>query len=211
MSTDPQLILHQLVSPAFPTGAFAWSHGLETAVQEGRVRDVHALEAWLRDVLAAGAGWSDAVLAWHAARGEDLPALNEFALALAPSKERRAETREQGAAFAACVRGVWGVAVTDMAYPVAFGATLAALDLPRGPGIAMMLSGMVANLAAAGVRLVPLGQTDGQRVAMALHPLCQDLSDRAESASLDEIGGFAPMLDVASMRHETLYSRLFRS
>lgn len=211
MSTDPHLVLHQLFSPAFPVGAFAWSHGLETAVQEGRMTDAASAEAWLRDALEHGAGWSDAVLCAQAAGGGDLGDLSDLARALAPSRERAAETLEQGAAFAATVRAVFGADVPDAAYPVAVGAALDALDLPVENGLRLFLQAFAANLCAACVRLVPLGQTDGQRITRALQPLCATLAARALAADIDDIGGFAPALDIASQRHEALYSRIFRS
>ncbi|MBS0126612.1 urease accessory protein UreF [Thetidibacter halocola] len=211
MTTDPHLTLHQLFSPAFPVGAFAWSHGLETAIQEGTVHDAATLRVWLETVLSHGAGWSDAVLCAQAATGRDSAELSELASALTPSKERRAETMEQGRAFAATVRAVWGADVPDAAYPVAVGCALRALDLPVADGLRLILQAFAANLTSAGVRLVPLGQTDGQRITLALAPLCAALAERALTADLDEIGGFAPLIDVASMRHETLYSRIFRS
>ncbi|WP_425099277.1 urease accessory protein UreF [Tropicibacter sp. S64] len=208
---DPLLVLHQLFSPSFPVGAFAWSHGLETAISEGVVRDAASVEAWLRTALEHGAGWSDAVLCARAAFGDDLAALADLAAALAPSSERRAETLEQGAAFARTVRDVWGVAVPDAAYPVAVGAAIRALGLPVQDGLRLFLQAFAANLTGAAVRLVPLGQTAGQRITRALAPLCRSLADKALSADPDDIGGFAPMLDIQSMRHEILYSRVFRS
>jgi urease accessory protein len=211
MSTEAHLTLHQLFSPAFPVGAFAWSHGLETAVQEGSVTDASALEGWLRDALEHGAGWTDAVLCAQAAQGGDAADLSELARALAPSSERRAETMEQGAAFAATVRAVWRAEVPDAAYPVAVGTALAALGLPVGDGLRLYLQAFAANLCGAGVRLIPLGQTDGQRITHALQPLCADLAERALHADLDDAGGFSPALDIASQRHEALYSRIFRS
>ena len=210
MTTDPHLTLHQLFSPAFPVGAFAWSHGLETAVQEGAVRDAETLRDWLDTVLTHGAGWSDAVLCALAMQGEH-DVLSELALALSPSAERRAETLEQGRAFAATVRSVWGVDVPDAPYPVAVGAAVAALDLPRTDALRLYLMAFVANLTSAGVRLVPLGQTDGQRVLTALAPLCAAQAEAALAATREDLGGFAPVLDAQSMRHETLYSRIFRS
>ncbi|SDY12093.1 urease accessory protein [Citreimonas salinaria] len=211
MVLDPHLVLHQLFSPAFPVGAFAWSHGLEAAVQDGHIADATSAEAWLRDVLEHGAGWSDAVLCAQAAAGKNLRELVDLARALAPSAERRAETLEQGAAFAATVRAVWGADVPGAAYPVAVGAALRALDLPVDHGLRLYLQAFAANLCAACVRLVPLGQTDGQRITRALQPLCAALAARALAADLDDIGGFAPALDIASQRHEALHSRIFRS
>lgn len=211
MTIDPALTLHQIFSPAFPVGAFAWSHGLETVVQDGQLRNADHLEHWLTAVLRHGAGWSDAVLLACAARGEDADSLIELGRALGPSAERRAETMQQGRAFATTVSDVWGVAIPAAPYPVAVGLTVRALNLPLGTALRLYLQAFAANLTGAGVRLIPLGQTDGQRITLALSPLCAELAGRAQDADLDDIGGFAPLLDIASQRHDTLYSRLFRS
>lgn len=208
--TDPHLTLHQLFSPAFPVGGFAYSHGLETLVQAGAIADAAALQGWLVTVLEHGAGWSDAVLMAQAFHGDPVP-LAELALALAPSSERRQETLLQGAAFARTVRDVWQVDLPELPYPVAAGRAAALLDLPQEPAIAVYLQAFVANLVGAGMRLIPLGQTEGQGVVHALSPLCRDLAARAMHADLADLGGFAPLVDIASMRHETLYSRVFRS
>ncbi|MDU8912038.1 urease accessory protein UreF [Aestuariicoccus sp. MJ-SS9] len=211
MSTDPHLTLHQLFSPAFPVGAFAWSHGLETAVQSGAVADADGLQDWLETVLRQGAGWTDAVLLAQAATGGDADALAELALALSPSAERRAETAEQGAAFAATVRSVWQVDLPDAPYPVAVGCAVAALGLPLADALRLYLQAFAANLCSAGVRAIPLGQTDGQRITLALAPLCAELAEAALTATLDDIGGFAPIIDIQSQRHAALHSRVFRS
>lgn len=208
--TDPHLILHQLFSPAFPVGAFAYSHGLETCVQDGSVGSADALRDWLTTVLVHGAGWSDAVLMAQAHQG-DLDTLAELALALSPTSERRQETMLQGAAFATTVAQVWTVMLPELPYPVAAGRAVALLDLPLEPAIRIYLQAFASNLVSAGVRMIPLGQTDGQRVVRALSPLCASLARRAMGATLDDLGGFAPLVDIASMRHEMLYSRLFRS
>lgn len=209
--TDPDQVLHQLFSPAFPVGAFAWSHGLETAIAEGRITDRQTAQDWIRTALTHGAGWSDAVLAAHAALGAEPATLSTLARALAPTLERRAETEEQGHAFARTVRDVWGADIPDAPYPVAAGCALRALALPPEPGIRLMVQGFVANLVSAAVRTVPLGQTDGQRITRTLLPVLNETVQRAMTAGLDDIGGFAPMLDVMSARHETLPTRLYRS
>jgi urease accessory protein len=211
VTADPHLTLHQLFSPAFPVGAFAYSHGLETCVQAGQVTEAAALCDWLETVLEHGAGWSDTVLMAQAAQGGDLAALSELALALSPSHERRRETELQGAALASTVSEVWNLDIAPLPYPVAMGRTVALLDLPLLPALTLYLQAFAANLTGAGVRLIPLGQTDGQRVIQALAPLCQSLAARAMDADTDDIGGFVPLIDVASQRHDQLYSRLFRS
>ncbi|MGY9045644.1 hypothetical protein P775_21535 [Puniceibacterium antarcticum] len=210
-TADPHLTLHQLFSPAFPVGAFAYSHGLETCVQAGQVADAATLQDWLETVLEHGAGWSDAMLMAQAAQGGDLDALAELALALSPSHERRRETELQGGALASTVSEVWKLGIPPLPYPVAMGRAVNLLDLPLLPALTLYLQAFASNLTGAGVRLIPLGQTDGQRIIHALTPLCQSLATRAITADLDDIGGFAPLIDVASQRHDQLYSRLFRS
>ncbi|WP_047996152.1 urease accessory protein UreF [Puniceibacterium sp. IMCC21224] len=209
--TDPILTLHQLFSPAFPVGAFAYSHGLETEVQAGRVATAAQAQDWIHTVLTQGAGWSDAVLFVHAAVGPDSQKLADLACALAPSAERRQETVLQGAAFAQTVSQVWGIDLPEYAYPVAVGCAVSLLSLPAEDALTLYLQAMVSNLTGAAVRLVPLGQTDGQRIVKALSPCCTELAERAWEADLDDIGGFAPLIDIASQRHESLYSRIFRS
>ncbi|GGG73605.1 urease accessory protein UreF [Salipiger pallidus] len=211
MNTDAGLVLHQLFSPSFPTGAFAWSHGLETAVETGHVTDARSLRAWLETVLWHGSGWSDAVLLSLAARGWGAEGLSELALALSPSAERRAETAQQGRAFAATVSALWQIEIPAAPYPVAAGLVTRALELPLEETLRIFLLAVASNLVSAGVRLVPLGQTDGQKVLCLLRPLCGDLAAKALEATDDDIGGFAPLVDIASQRHDMLYSRLFRS
>jgi urease accessory protein len=220
------------LSPAYPVGGFSYSHGLEWAVEAGKVRDAATLGDWIEDVLHHGAGGSDAILlaaTWRAASAGDERALAEtaeLAAALAPSAERRLETLAQGAAFLEATRAAWPSPALDhlaaqarqaaqgtpeIAYPVAVGACAAAHGLPLEPTVQAFAQAFAANLVSAGVRLIPLGQTDGLRVLARLEPLVPPLVRRALGASLDDVGGACAMTDIASMRHETQYTRLFRS
>jgi urease accessory protein len=225
--TGPDLFPLQLfawLSPAFPVGAFAYSHGLESAVDDGLVRDAAGVEAWVGDLLRHGSARQDAVLAaeaWRVVRAGDAPALvalNDLALALAPSRERRLETGGTGRAFADAIRGAWPDGHCpalpqreDVAYPVAFGAAAATAGLPLAPSLEALALGFVGNLVSAAVRLGPIGQTDGQRVTAALLPEARRLGAWAAAPTLDELGACALRSDVAALRRETLYSRLFRS
>ena len=213
------------LSPAYPVGGFSYSHGLEWTVEAGGVRDAASLGQWIEDILQHGAGRSDAILlaeTWRAVTAGDERRLGEtaeLAAALAPSAERRLETLAQGAAFIAATQGVWPAPAVarlaetapEIAYPVAVGACTAAHGLPLAATAQAFLQAFVANLVSAGVRLVPLGQTDGLRVLARLEPLLPPLVTGALAATLDDIGGAAVMADIASMRHETQYTRLFRS
>jgi len=204
-------VLAAWFSPGFPVGAYSYSHGLEWAVAAGDVHDRPGLQDWVRDVLEFGAGRSDAILLLAAAAAGDPDPLVELAEALCPSSERLLETRAQGTAFARTVAGAWGVPVTPAPYPVAVGAAVRALGLPPGPAATLYLQAFAANLVSAGVRLIPLGQTDGQRIVADLLPLAARVAARAGRETLDDLGGIAVGADLASMLHETQYTRLYRS
>ena len=220
MTTDLTKLLTWL-SPAFPTGAYAYSHALEWAVEAGDVRNETDLLAWLGDVLRHGSGRADAILLRHAHAARDpaaLAAVAELAAAAQPARERRAETLGQGDAFAIAAE-VWGAPWLSalratgqpIAYPVAVGALAAAHGVPADPAALAFLHGFAANLVSAAVRLVPLGQTAGLRVQSALEPIIREVAEATRGAALDDLGGACFRSDIAAMRHETQYTRLFRT
>jgi urease accessory protein len=204
-------ILAAWFSPAYPVGAYSYSHGLEWAVEAGWVRDGDGLRAWVADLLELGAGRSDAILLARAMEADDPAPLAELAAALAPSAERRLETSAQGAAFARTTAAAWGVAVPAMPYPVAVGQAARLMVLPARETVTLFVQAFAANLVSAGVRLVPLGQTEGQRITAGLLPLAAGVAEAALDAPLEAVGGCAVAADLAAMLHETQYSRLYRS
>jgi len=219
-ATDLTKLLTWL-SPAFPTGAYAYSHALEWAVEAGDVRTEHDLLAWLDDVLRHGSGRADVILLRHAHAAPSpaaLAAVAELAAAAQPGRERRAETLGQGDAFAIAAE-VWGAPLLaalradgqPIAYPVAVGALAAAQGVAVDPTALAFLQGFAANLVSAAVRLVPLGQTAGLRVLSALEPAIQAVAEATRGATLDDLGGACFRSDIAAMRHETQYTRLFRT
>jgi urease accessory protein len=205
------------LSPAYPVGAFSYSHGIEQAVEAGLVTDPMSLSDWIEDCLRHGAGRNDAIIAAHAWRAEDAATradLAELALALSPSRERLLETEAQGAAFQLVTAAVWPAGAIDAAplpYPFAIGVAARAHGVPCDEMLQAFLWAFAANLVSAGVRLVPLGQTDGQRVQAALMPVVLDVAHEAETSDLDDIGGCALRAEIAAMHHETQHVRLFRS
>ena len=216
MSEAGLLALTQWLSPAFPLGSFAYSHGLEAAISAGEVTDSAGAGRWISDVLAHGSGWNDAVLlALALGEGADLGALTAVARALAASRERLEETEAQGAALARTVSDLTGRAVATMPFPVALGAAAAPLGLPAERVVALYLQAFAGTLALAAVRFVPLGQTEGQRVLADLHPailrLAADAAREAAAEGLGALGGAALGADLAAMRHETLEVRIFRT
>jgi urease accessory protein len=207
------------LSPAFPVGAFSYSHGAEWMVNSGRIGCSETLADWLDDLLSLGSGWSDAVLfaeAWNAASdgdGDRLAEAAELGEALAPSAERLAETMEQGTAFLKGATAWKNLAALPhrAPYPVAVAAVCAAHGIGCELALAAYLHAFAANQVSAAIRLVPLGQSDGLTVLARLEPLVLDTAARAARSSLDDLGSATIMADIAAMNHETQYSRLFRS
>ena len=212
------------LSPAFPVGSFAYSHGLEWAVEAGDIFDARSLGGWLVDLLTFGSPRADAILfasAFRAAEASDWPALletNDLAVALAASAERRLETAAQGAAFVTAARaGFDGAPLRELAgqdrvaYPAAVAAAAAGHDLPLESSLEAFVLALIANLVSAAVRLGPIGQTGGQKILAALLPRVRALAREAARSTLADLGGCAFRSDIAAMRHETQYSRLFRS
>jgi urease accessory protein len=205
------------LSPSYPVGAFAYSHGIEWAVEDGRIRDEATLAEWIAAIVRHGAGWSDAVL-FVETYGKDgdaaaLAELNAFAVALTPSLERHLETTAQGMAFikAPGVEAFKEAAGAEIAYPIAVAVAAHGHAIAPAPALHAYLHGFAANLVSAGVRLIPLGQSAGQRVLAGLEDVITETAEAALAADIDEIGGMAVLSDIAAMQHETQYTRLFRS
>lgn len=226
MAEAGALPLFVWLSPAFPVGAFAYSHGLEWAVENGDVKDAPTAEAWIADCLLQGAGRNDAILlkcAFEAARTNDAAALRdiaELAVALQPSEERRLEATGQGNAFVTAIRAAWWTDTLDLlktawdgdiAYPVALGVAAAGHGVALRQTLDAFLLAFISNIVSAVVRLGPIGQTDGQKIMASLLPSIQTVGGMAEHATLADLGGSAIRADIASMKHETQYTRLFRS
>ena len=213
------------LSPAFPVGAFAFSHGLEAAVEAGDITNAATLQAWLEDLVRYGSLRADALLAacaWRAAMAGDMAGvieINDLTLALAPSKERHLETTGQGNAFVTAVQASWpsdlmgelAQGVEPVAYPIAVAVAAAAHDVPLPALLDAYLVAFAGNLVSAAVRLGPVGQTDGQKIIARLVPALREAAQMAASGTLDDLGSAALRSDIAAMRHETQYSRLFRS
>lgn len=222
--TPALLKLLTFLSPAFPVGFFAYSHGLEWLIDQGAIRDAAGLRAWIVDLLDVGGGWNDAVLfaeAFRAARHGDndrLLAAADLGEALAGASERHLETMAQGRAFLAAAEAGWPcdganilVVANGAPYPVAVAAVAASHGIALDAALPAYLNAFAANLVSVAVRLVPLGQTAGLQAMATLHPVIADAADRAARSSLDDLGAATVLSDIASMRHETQHSRVFRT
>jgi urease accessory protein len=214
------------LSPSFPVGAFSYSSGIEWAVEAGDIVNAVSLQHWLASMLADGTGFCDGIFLAHTHRaassddGGGLAEIAELASAFVTSRERHLETTAQGRAFLEIARAAWNSGSLDrlvaasgsaIVYPVAVGVVSAAHAIPLAPTVHAFLHAVVSNWISAGARLVPLGQTDSQRVLAELEEVVSATARRALAAKLDDLGSATFRADLASMRHETQYTRLFRS
>ena len=214
------------LSPSYPVGAYSYSHGIEWAVEAGDITSRAGLEDWIGVLLNSGSGRNDAILFAHAYRavgakdGPGLAEVAELAGAFAACSERQLETTAQGMAFLEVTSAAWPCSPIDMlntasdgpvAYPVAVAVAAAGHDIDIEPALIAYLHGFAANLVSAGVRLVPLGQTDGQRAIAALTPVIEQVATAGLQSELSDLGSSAVRADLASMFHETQQTRLFRS
>jgi urease accessory protein len=214
------------LSPSFPVGAFAYSSGIEWAVEAGDITDAASLREWLGAMLTDGSGFCDALFlaqAHRAVSDNDLGALCDIAglaAAFVPSRERQLETSMQGRAFIETARAAWpcegleqaiGSCQGTIVYPVAVGLVAAVHAISLAPALHAFLHALTCNWISAGGRLIPLGQTDCQRVLAALEAVVTATAARAMHARLDDLGSATFRADLASLRHETQYTRLFRS
>jgi len=230
METDNQgrLVLYRLLawlSPAFPVGAFSFSHGLEAAAEAGAVHNRASLQDWIAAIVAKGAGRIDADIlreAYRAARAGDAGALrsaNQRGVAFRGTAETRLETTAQGKAFLDTCVAAWpdrflsGFAddAAAVCYPAAIGAAMARAGVSLEWALTGYLQAMAANLVSAGLRLGTIGQTDGQRIMAALEPIIGAAVAGALTRDRDAFGSAALAVELTSMAHETQYTRLFRS
>ena len=218
--------LMTFLSPAFPVGAFSYSSGIEWAVEAGDIADRASFGDWLAAMLSDGSGFCDGIFLCHAYRAVEvaddraLRDVAELAAAFVPSRERQLETVAQGRAFIGTISAAWSCDGLDQAiaccegpivYPVAVGLVSAAHAIPLAGALHAFLHAVVSNWISAGGRLIPLGQTDCQRLLAMLEPMVMATAQRALAASLEDLGSATFRADLASLRHETQYTRLFRS
>ena len=216
------LRLLQLASPALPVGAYSYSGGLESAIDAGIVRDAPEAAEWIGAVLEFNLARMEAPVflrlaaAWERDDREAVRHWNAEFVASREAAELRAETLQMGHSLRILLRdlGVEGIAalqIDDLAYPTAYAFAAARWRIDTHEALAAYLFAWVENQVLAAVKCIPLGQTEGQRMLLALGDRIPGAVAHAHAAEDAALGGFAPGLAHASMRHETQYSRLFRS
>lgn len=212
------LQLMTVLSPVFPVGSFSYSHGIEQCIHDGFVTCRAEMETWLRALLKKGTARNDVVFfveAWRSTKtGRSITELAQLARAMSGSSEREMETCMQGQAFLQAAENygtIFSIDDKKLAYPIAVGIFAAEMCIELVAGAAAYLHAFVSNLIQAGLRLVPLGQRDGVKIMRKLEDDILKLSQQALNLTLDDLGSAAIMSDICSMRHETLYTRIFRS
>ena len=204
------MILQTWFSPAFPTGAFSYSHGMESAIQDNLVKDAGSLKNWIASLLSYGSGRNDGLFLKAAYEGS--AEANDLCLALCGSKERLRETMELGQAFSRVVRVSYDVKLPDrMAYPVAIGMTAKQIDLGLVLTLQSYLQAFASNLISVGVRAIPIGQQAGQDCLIGLYPIIETMTKKIRLGSLNELGTATFVSDLMAMKHENSVPRIYRT
>ena len=210
--TDSKLItVMQWLSPAFPIGGFAYSHGLEWAINKGYVSNREELQKWVSDLLEYGSLKNDAILIKLVLKGSDPKEINEIAIALCPANERLSETQLQGGAFCKIMREVWSLEIDDLALPIALALAAKNENIDQNLVVPAYLHSFCSNLISVAMRLIPIGQTDGQKTLRELSPLILDCVRTVVKSNIDDLGSTCFLSDVSAMQHEYLQPRVFKT
>ena len=209
---DSKLItVMQWLSPAFPIGGFAYSHGLEWAINKGYVSNREELQKWVSDLLEYGSLKNDAILIKLVLKGSDPKEINEIAIALCPANERLSETQLQGGAFCKIMREVWSLEIDDLALPIALALAAKNENIDQNLVVPAYLHSFCSNLISVAMRLIPIGQTDGQKILRELSPLISDSVRAVAKSDKDDLGSACFLSDVSAMQHEYLQPRVFKT
>ena len=212
MHTDLKFMtVMQWMSPAFPIGAFAYSHGLEWAIDKDHVSNGEKLQKWITDLLEYGSLRTDAIFISLILRGHDARKMNELSMALCPAGERLLETKLQGSAFAKVIEDVWQQDIGELSLPIAVALAAKNQSIEQDLILPAYLHAFCSNLISAAIRLIPIGQTEGQRIMLELYPTISDLVKTASESEIDDLNSACFFSDVSAMEHEYLQPRIFKT
>ena len=227
MESDPIYLLRllQLASPALPVGGFSYSEGIEAAVAHQLVHDEASAQAWLLDQLHLVQSRSElpviaqAIPAWQRHDEQQLKNLNDWVIQTRESFEMRLQTEQMGRSLLIWLRNQADAEPLRMktceelppTWPLAFALALSTHDIPVRQGLVAAAFGWAENMVQATIKAVPLGQLSGQRILAALATEIPSAVDHAMQVTTENRQAFSPRLAILSARHETQYSRLFRS
>ena len=210
---EPKFDYHQLLlswfSPNFPIGSYNFSHGLEAAIDMNFVNDIVSLENWITYLISYGSGRNDSILLSNTYQGKKI---NDLAFALCTSKERWVETKQLGNAFCKNINENWSFNIgNNLAYPVAVGKAGAFFKIPLEQLLITFIQSFVSNLVNVGIKHIPLGHSDGQKILIKLLPTIKELALNYKDYDIDDLGTSAFMSDLTSMYHETLKNRIYQT
>ena len=212
MHTDLKFMtVMQWMSPAFPIGAFAYSHGLEWAIDKDHVNNGEKLQKWITDLLEYGSLRTDAIFISLILRGHDAKKMNELSMALCPAGERLLETKLQGSAFAKVIEDVWQQDIGELSLPIAVAVAAKNQSIEQDFILPAYLHAFCSNLILAAIRLIPIGQTEGQRIMLELYTTISDLVQTASESEIDDLNSACFFSDVSAMEHEYLQPRIFKT
>ena len=212
MHTDLKFMtVMQWMSPAFPIGAFAYSHGLEWAIDKDHVSNGEKLQKWITDLLEYGSLRTDAIFISLILRGHDVRKMNELSMALCPAGERLLETKLQGSAFAKVIEDVWQQDIGELSLPIAVALAAKNQSIEQDLILPAYLQAFCSNLISAAIRLIPIGQTEGQRIMLELYTIISDLVQTASESEIDDLNSACFFSDVSAMEHEYLQPRIFKT
>ncbi|MCD8489627.1 MAG: urease accessory protein UreF [Desertifilum sp.] len=224
MNLDKLLYLLQLASPALPIGAYSYSEGLEILVEQGVICNESQLQEWMEQSLSYGSVRLEAAIALraiHATIKGDRQALdywNNWSTATKETSELRAASWQMGRSLSRLlidiqpqIADIFQACKRDCNYSIAYGIAAAYWEIPPDAAIVAYLQSWATNLMTAGVKLIPLGQTTGQQLLLNLHPTLLRVTPEILMLADEELSSFSWGLSLASMAHETQYTRLFRS
>ncbi len=187
------MTLQAWFSPAFPTGAFSYSHGMESAIHDGLITDAESLKNWIAFLLSHGSGRNDGLF-------------------LKAAYEGVCETTELGQAFIRVVKASYGVKLPDQAaYPIAVGKAAQEINLDLTLTIQSYLQAFASNLISVGIRTIPIGQQAGQACLVQLYPVIEKITKKIKIATLDELGSATFMSDLMAIKHEKSAPRIYRT
>lgn len=208
------------LSPAFPIGSFAYSGGLERAVEDHYVHDAASLEQWVTALISHGSMWTDAIFCAEAhrlagANPAGLVELAELAEALAGSRERHQELTLLGSAFLQASKAWSHEALenlpADSAYPVAVGAVAGVHGIGLESSVAAFLNAAVSQLCSVAIRCGVVGQVQAVGLIAQMEDVIIEVAQRAATSNLNDLGSATVLADISSLRHEVQGTRLFRS
>ena len=210
---EPNFDYHQLLlswfSPNFPIGSYNFSHGLEAAIDMKIIKDVMSLENWIIYLINYGSCKTDSILLSNSYKGKSV---NDLAFALSPSKERWIETKKLGNAFCKNISDNWSFNIgNNLAYPVAVGKAGSFFKIPLEQLLITFMQSFVSNLVNVGIKHIPLGHSDGQKVLIKILPIIKELSLNYKNYDIDDIGTSSFISDLTSMYHETLNNRIYQT